>query len=218
MAASARASHPPASIRPRTGRPRAGRPRGRSRVVPHRRSRRRVLVVGLVLAAFIGVLGYALLTNPGSETAASGRAHGGGQGRHHHAQQSTPAAQASRHRPSPVATVAGRHAGPITGVAVQATGACTPGALCPVKVTVHFRPAATTQPVTWRVGTARTCTRGITWSPPVTVMAQPGWTNVYASSSVRVPKGRSSALTAVTTSPARAQSPPAPVAGSSLRC
>ena len=101
---------------------------------------------------------------------------------------------------------------------MQKTGRCTPGALCPVKVTVHFRPASTTQPVTWRVGTAHACKRGITWSAPVTVMAQPGWTTVYANSSVRVPKGRSLALTALTSTPARVQSPPVSVAGSSLRC
>ena len=53
---------------------------------------------------------------------------------------------------------------------------------------------------------------------PTTVTAQAGWTTVYASSSVRVPKGRSLALIALTTTPARAQSPPVPVAGASLHC
>jgi hypothetical protein len=114
--------------------------------------------------------------------------------------------------------LAGRHAGPITGVALQKTGGCRPGALCPVKVTVHLRPDSTAQPVGWKVGTARLCKRAITWSAPTTVTAQAGWTTVYASSSVRVPKGRSLALIALTTTPARAQSPPAPVTGSSLHC
>ena len=85
-------------------------------------------------------------------------------------------------------------------------------------VTVHLRPAATTQSVTWRVGAARLCRSGIAWSPPVAMTAQPGWTTVYASSSVRVPPGRSLALVALTTAPARAQSPPVPVTGSSLGC
>ena len=68
------------------------------------------------------------------------------------------------------------------------------------------------------MGAARLCKRGITWSAPTTVTAQAGWTTVYASSSVRVPKGRSLALIALTTTPARAQSRPVPVTGSSLRC
>ena len=114
--------------------------------------------------------------------------------------------------------LAGRHTGAITGVAVQKTGSCKPGALCPVKVTVHFRPASTTRPIGWKVGAARLCTRGITWSAPTTVTAQAGWTTVFASSSVRVPNGRSLALIALTTTPARAQSRPVPVTGSKLHC
>ena len=82
---------------------------------------------------------------------------------------------------------------------VQKAGTCTPGAPCPVTVTVRLRPAATTQPVTWKVGAARSCRSGITWSPPISVTAQPGWTTVYASSSVPVPQGRSLALVALTT-------------------
>jgi hypothetical protein len=117
-----------------------------------------------------------------------------------------------------VQALAARHAGPITGVEVQKAGSCTPGAPCPVTVTVHFRPASTTRSVVWKVGAARLCASGITWSPPISVTAQPGWTKVYASSSIPVPKGRSLALVALTSAPARAQSPPVPVTGSSLRC
>ena len=84
---------------------------------------------------------------------------------------------------------------------MQKAGSCTPGALCPVTVTVHVRPAATTRAVTWKVGAARSCRSGITWSPPTSVTAQPGWTTVYASSSVPVPRGRSLALVALTTAP-----------------
>jgi hypothetical protein len=68
------------------------------------------------------------------------------------------------------------------------------------------------------VGTVRSCRSGITWSPPTSVTAQPGWTTVYASSSVPVPRGRSLALVALSSAPARAQSPPVPVAGSVQRC
>jgi hypothetical protein len=128
-----------------------------------------------------------------------------------------PAPHAAVHRTRGVPTLAGRHAGPVAGVLVQKSGSCSPGSLCPVKVTVHLRSGSDGQPLRWKVGTTRLCKRGLVWSPPVTVTPQPGWRTIYASSSVRVPKG-SSALLALTTAPVRVQSPPVRVAGSSAHC
>lgn len=202
-------------------RPAPSRPPRRSRVLLHRRTRGRVALVGLVLAAVLAGSGYVMLGGPGSAIV-------GSLGRDKPpatpdtAAPTQPSEQPTKepapdHTPA-VSTIAPRHAGPITGVALQTAGSCKPGALCPVTVTVHFRPASTTRTVGWKVGAAEGCTRAITWSPPVTVTAQPGWTTVYASSSVRVPKGRSLALAALTTTPARAQSRPVPVSGASLDC
>jgi hypothetical protein len=213
---SARVAHRAAPPRHGAGRP----PRRSSALRPRRRSRR-VLILCLALAVLVGIGAYVLLSNRGGDTIASpGRGqHAGGQRKHHGAQESkTGAKRPSGHRQPVVPALAGRHAGPVTGVALQRTGSCRPAAPCPVRVTVHFRPPSTTQPVTWRVGTVHACKRGVTWSAPVTVMAQPGWTTVYASSSVPVPKGRALVLTALTTTPARAQSPPVPVDGSALHC
>lgn len=178
-------------------------------------------LVVLVLAAVTASSGYVVLRDPGGGIA-------GALGRDDNSPApSTPTPSAPSNKPGEqpgpgprqdIRALAGRHAGPITGVEVQIGANCTPGALCPVTVTVHLRPAATTQPVVWKVGAARLCGRGITWSPPITVTAQAGWTTVYASSSIPVPRGRSLALVALTTTPARAQSPPVPVTGSSLRC
>jgi hypothetical protein len=123
--------------------------------------------------------------------------------------------RASRPR---VETLAPRRAGIVTGVELRRTGDCSPGTLCAVTVTTRFRPVASAHAVTWRVGTVTACEGSVTWTPPVSVTAQPGWTSVYASSSVPVPRGRSVALVAVTGPPARAQSPPVPATGSSLRC
>ena len=178
--------------------------------------------MGAVLAAS----GYVALRGPGvgfvesighaNQAAGPGRTTSPPPGKH----SGQPAGQQpqAQHQSSAVPTLAGHQAGRITGVAVQRTGSCRPGALCPVTVTVHLRPAPASQAISWRVGAARLCKRGITWSPPVTVTAQPGWTTVYAASSVRVPKGRSLALVALTGAPARAQSRPVPVSGSSLHC
>ncbi|MGZ4436200.1 MAG: hypothetical protein ACXVYY_19710 [Oryzihumus sp.] len=196
-------------------------PRGSRSLLHRRRRSRRAALIVLVLAAVLAASGYVVLRGPGTGFLGS---------LGHAAQPAAPGTtapaqppkqsgqQPRRHHPQAVPALAGRQAGRITGVAVQKTGSCKPGALCPVKVTVHFRPATTSQAISWKVGAARLCKRGITWSPPTTVSAQPGWTTVYAGSSVRVPNGRSLALIGLTLTPARAQSPPVPVTGSSLRC
>jgi hypothetical protein len=182
------------------------------------RTRRTTLVLLFVVAALAGGA-YVVLRDPGPQGA-------GATDRADRADR-TPTAAPSDTSTAPVATprprrgvptLAGRQNGQVTGIEVQKAGSCTPGALCPVTVTVHLRPASTTQAVVWRTGAARLCQKGITWSPPISVTAQPGWTSVYASSSVAVPPGRSLALVALTTAPARAQSPPVPVSGSSPGC
>lgn len=202
-------------------RPKADRAPRRRRVLLRRRPRGRVVLVALVVAAALAVSGYVVLGGPGSDMVGSL-----GRDDNPAAPDTTapdrPAGQQPKEpkpdRAQAVPTVAPRQAGPITGVALEKTGSCRPGSLCPVTVTVQFRPASTSRTIGWKVGAAQVCKPGITWSGPVTVTAQPGWTTVYASSSVRIPKGRQLALTALTTTPARAQSRPVPATGSSLQC
>ena len=226
VAAPAAALAAPGGSRPRPhraepARSRPGRPPWRGQSLGHRHARNhRMVLVVLLVAVALAASGYVVLRSTDT-------GEGGALGRDNPAAPTTTAPSRSsgepatqpRSRPRPdVAALAGREAGPITGVELQKAGSCTPGAPCPVTVTVRLRSASTTQPVAWRVGTARSCGSPVTWSGPVTVTAQPGWTSVYASSSVPVPEGRSPVLVALTTAPARAQSPPVPVAGSSLRC
>ena len=195
------------------------RPPHRSRALLRRRRRAwRVALVVLVVAAVLGG-GYLLLRGPGVGTLGPF-----GIGTHLRAPSNTPTAQPSkqprvhRQHSRAVPALAAPHAGPVTLVKVRKLGSCKPGARCPVRVTVHLRPAPTARTVRWKVGAARLCKRGLAWSGGTTVTARPGWTSVYARSSVRIPAGRSLALTALTTSPARAQSRPVPVTGSSLHC
>jgi hypothetical protein len=223
----------PAAARATPGRPRPGPhraapsppgprrpPRRRVRVTRRRRPRtRRTVLAVLLLTAALAGSGYVVLRDPDSgSNGVTGRDSG-------RVDPTAPAdsskGRAGRQRPDPrpdVGDLAGRSAGPITAVEVARTGSCAPGAPCLVTVTVRFRPAETALPIVWRVGSARSCGSDVTWSPPVSVTAQPGWTSVYATSAVPVPEGRSPALVALTTAPARAQSPPVPVTGSSLRC
>lgn len=205
---------------PSTRRPPTRRRARKHALLPHRR-RGRAALVAVVVAAVLAVSGYVVVGGPGSDIVTSL-----GRDKTPAAPDTTtpetpskqPAKKPKPDRPKAVAALAPRQAGAITAVALQKAGTCRPGALCPVTVTVHFRPATTSRTIGWKVGAAQVCKPGITWSAPVTVTAQPGWTTVYASSSVRVPKGRALALTALTTTPARAQSRPVPVAGASLQC
>ncbi len=202
-------------------RPTTNRAPRRGRVLLRRRTRGRAVLVVLVAALVLAVSGYVVMGGTGSDIV-------GSLGREDSPtpDPTTPDPTADPpttkpdqgRAPAPVRAVAPRQAGAITGVALETTGSCRPGSLCPVTVTVRFRAASTSRTVGWRVGAARVCKPAIAWSGPVTVTAQPGWTTVYASSSVRVPKGRRLALIAVTTTPARAQSRPLPVANASLQC
>ena len=227
VAAPAAALAAPAGSRPRPhraapARSRPGRAPWRGQHLGHRhaRNRRMVLVVLLVAVALAGT-GYVVLrsTDTGGGGALGRDDSPAAPTRTAPSDASGEPAEQPRARPRPdVAALANREAGSITGVELQKAGTCTLGAPCPVTVTVRFRSTSTTQPVAWRVGAARSCGSGITWSPPISVTAQPGWTSVYASSAVPVPEGRSPVLVALTAAPARAQSPPVPVTGSSLRC
>lgn len=190
----------------------------RARHAPGRgRRSRRVVPAVVLLAVAVAGSGYVVLRDPGGGTAGAVA---------RDATATAPStvvgddpARRPPVRPRPRAgTLAPRRAGAITGVEVVRSTTCTPGAPCPVTTTVRLSPAPTSRTVVWRVGTARWCGAGITWSPPLTVTARPGWTSVYADSSVAVPSGRSLALVAVTSAPDRVQSPPVPLTGSSLRC
>lgn len=217
LAAAGRGRHDPQRAAP--ARPLPSRPprRGQTLSRPRARTRRMVLVALLLGAVLVGS-GYVMLQGPDTGAADLDDQPGAPSATAPPDSSKQPSNQPRQEPGRAVTTLADRSAGPITGVAVQRTGSCTPGAACPVTVTVRFSPASTTRPVVWKVGVARLCGSGITWSQPVTVTAQPGWTRVYASSSIAVPRGRSLALVALTTAPARAQSPPVPVTGSSLRC
>lgn len=211
----------PVPHRARTARPARTRPPRGKTALPYRRSRvRRVGLVALLLAAALAVSSYVALgpgaafvrsLGPGSEPAAPSPT-----------TPSEPPEQSAEQPQSPrrqaVPALAARRAGPITGVALEKIGECRPGGICQVKVTVRLRPASSAQSVSWKVGAARLCRRGVAWSTPTSVTAEPGWTTVYAHSSIRVPKDSRLALVALTSAPARAQSRPVPVAGSSLRC
>ncbi|MGH3412604.1 MAG: hypothetical protein ACRDPH_05955 [Marmoricola sp.] len=171
------------------------------------------LVVGALVVAAAVVFGVgpgrSLFGGSSPSGSGSGSASRGGSGTgqhqsagHHHAHASgnTPAVRRAVPRLAPAA------AGAVQGVQLAPAGPCDSGATCLVKVTVKIDPAPTVEPVRWRVGTVRRCGESPVWGPVTAVDAQPGWTTVYATSTVHVPRGRAPALVAVTRAPAGAQS------------
>lgn len=217
--AAGRAHHRPDRARHAPTRPSRGRA-----VSLRRRSRpRRAGLVALVLAVALAGSGYVLLRGPGAALVESFGA-GSDPDAPAAAAPSPPAVErADRAQPQPrrrqaVPALAERSAGPVTAVALEKVSGCRPGGACQVRVTVRFRPSSTAQPIAWKVGAARLCERGVAWSPPTSVTAQPGWTTVYAHSTLQIPEDGSRALLALTTTPAKAQSRPVALTGSSLRC
>ena len=202
-------------------------PAGQNRAVrrsAHLSSRhriRRVALVVAVLVAAIAASAYVGLLDRGA-----GLVQSLGRGNHptatgpdspaRHARQAVRRAQAPH--PRGVPTLAGRHAGLVAGVLVHKAGTCRPGSLCPVKVTVRLSAGSASRAIRWKVGTARLCKRQMAWAPPTTVTPRPGWRTVFASSSVRIPRGRALALVALTTAPTKVQSAPVPVTGAALHC
>jgi hypothetical protein len=176
-----------------------------------------------VLALVLVAGGYLLLRGPGSGLfdGTSGGADGSAAHRpaRSHARPHHQQAHAVTHHHATFPALAPQTAGRVRGIVLQRIGGCTPGGTCGVQVSVRLAPAAVSQPVTWRVGVARRCVRNVLWSPATTVTAQPGWSRVFASSSVPIPtKARSLALVALTSAPTRAQSRPVPVPGATLQC
>ena len=187
---------------------------------PARRRHRLVIPIVLVLA-LVGA--YLFLRGPGSGMLDSLRGGDSNPSGTHRPARSHPPAQhrtghAATHHRKAFPALAAHSSGRIRGVVLQKNTSCRPGTACGVTVTVQLAPAGVSQVVGWRVGVARRCVRRMAWSPETTVTAQPGWTRVFASSSVLIPKGKSLALVALTSTPKHAQSRPAPVAGASLHC
>ena len=115
-----------------------------------------------------------------------------------------PAGQA----PGPVPELGPARAGAITGVSLRPLTGCSPGSTCLLRVTARITPSTSSREVVMQVSVANRCTGAVRTAPTETVTAQSGWTSVFVTSSIRLPKAGSLAAVAVTTAPARAASPP----------
>ena len=78
-------------------------------------------------------------------------------------------------------------------------------------------PASQARAVGLQVNVVNRCTGKVHPSPAGTITAQPRWTSVFVTTTLRMPRFPSAAVVATTTTPARAASPPllVPVGGGS---
>ncbi|WP_310962528.1 hypothetical protein [Nocardioides terrisoli] len=120
--------------------------------------------------------------------------------------------------PRPLRTFAPASAGAVTGTTVKQLATCAPGMACPIQVTVLLQPAVAGEVVRWRIGIVNRCRGTARWVPATTMAPDPGWTRVFAPTSVSLPHAHSLALVAETTSPARTQSPPVLVPAGPAHC
>ena len=95
-------------------------------------------------------------------------------------------------------------------------GSCQPGSGCELEVSVRFPLTASPQDFAWTIQAVDACTGAITDLGQDHVTAQTGWNNVIGDRSVTLPASKGSLkLVAVTSTPARAGSPPLQIPGGS---
>lgn len=131
-----------------------------------------------------------------------------------HAGSSAPAARS----PDPVPFLAPPAAGQVTGVDVRALRPCGAGTACPVRVLVGLRPQRRPVPVRWSFEVVDRCTDKRALQPASPVWARAGSDHVYGLGELKLPPGRSLAVTAVTSRPARAAAPPLTVPADGGTC
>ncbi len=132
---------------------------------------------------------------PGTTRSATGRKPGG-------------TAKPARPTPRPVPVLAPSRAGALTAVTIRPLTSCAAGGTCLLRATARITPAGQPRQVRLQVSVVNRCTGALRTVLAGSVTAQPGWTSVFVSASVALPRARSLAAVAVATAPARAASPP----------
>jgi hypothetical protein len=96
----------------------------------------------------------------------------------------------------------------LTAVTIRPLTSCAAGGSCLLRATARITPAGQPRQVRLQVTVVNRCTGAFRTVPAGAVTAQPGWTSVFVTASVALPRARSLAAVAVTTAPARTASPP----------
>lgn len=120
--------------------------------------------------------------------------------------------------PAPVPSLGPAAAAPINGVSVRALGPCRTGAACTVRVTISIAYAPVLQHSTWTLEAVDRCTGVRTQLAAGAMIAEPGWTDIYTSQTVRLPAAKALGLVALTNTPTRAASEPLKVPPTGASC
>ena len=110
--------------------------------------------------------------------------------------------------PLPVRDLGPAKAGSLTGITVRSLADCVRGSTCLVRATAGIIAAPESRDVAFTLDVINRCTGRISTAGAESVTARPGWTSVYVTIPVQLPKGSSLAVVALTTAPDRTASPP----------
>jgi len=110
--------------------------------------------------------------------------------------------------PRPVPELGPAGFGAVTGVTLRSLAACSPGSTCLLRATARITSASQSRQIVLAVSVVNRCTGKVRRGGAESVTAQPGWTSVYVTIPVELPRAGALAAVALTTAPDRAVSPP----------
>ena len=198
-------------------------PRGRLSEADWRQPRRLRWLrrgVALVLVAAVLVGGYAvgrdpvgrlvdrMLSQDGSPGAAETGPPAGDQTTSPTSPGAGPSTGPAQVTPGPVPELGPAKAGAVTGITVRSLAGCARDSTCLVRATAGITPAGQARDVAFVLDLVNRCTGRVRAAGAESVTARPGWTSVYVTIPVQLPKVGSLAVVALTTAPDRAASPP----------
>lgn len=114
----------------------------------------------------------------------------------------------SRSAPRPLRSFGPSAAGSITGIELRTLGTCEPGRTCTMQTTVRITPTSESLEITARLAVVNRCTGAVRRFPAGHVVTEPGWSTTFLTALVPMPRDGPLGVVAVTTTPARAASPP----------
>ena len=186
----------------------------------HLPRRHRWLRLGLALAVIAALLGggYAVGREPAGKLLDRFLGRDQSTGVQHTPDGSTPSSPSSpgtgstsgpkQPTPSPVPDLGPARSGSVLGVTLRPLAACSPGSACLIRATARITSASESRQIDLAVSVVNRCTGKVRRAGAESVTAQPGWTSVYVTIPVELPRAGALAAVALTTAPDRAASPP----------
>jgi hypothetical protein len=109
-------------------------------------------------------------------------------------------------------------AGIVNGITMHPVSHCAPGKTCRVRVTINVTPAAAAQRVSWTATVVNRCNGNRSHPAGGVMIAHPGSTGMYATTTLRLPRAKALAAVAMTVAPVRVAAHPLLVHSSARHC